>query len=135
MKRRVMFVMLLALIGSSPAFAQDSHFGYQERPRAAMYLLDHEQSVRGTVLQFEFHNPYSILYIETLGENGQPTRWAIEWAPGRWLVRHELRMGMIKPGDQVIVTGHPTRNPEVRMLELKTIAHLTNGWVWRGRLE
>ena len=41
----------------------------------------------------------------------------------------------VKPGDHVIITGNPGRNPEDHRLRMRTISRPKDGWKWGGTFD
>ena len=41
----------------------------------------------------------------------------------------------LKPGDHVIITGNPGRNPEDHRLRMRTITRPSDGWKWGGTFD
>jgi hypothetical protein len=110
-----------------PAFAHHSFVAY--------YAEDESVSVQGEVVEFEYRNPHAWVHVEALDKDGRLQRISAEWAnPGR-LVRQGISKDTIKPGDRVIVTGSPSRNPAELKMHLKGITRLSDGWKWAGRNE
>ena len=66
--------------------------------------------VKGTVTKFEFINPHAIIYIDVVGDKGNVDHWIAESSSNNHLSRGGYDKNSIKPGDQVIVTGHRARN-------------------------
>ena len=60
-------------------------------------------------------------------------KYGAEWAnPGR-LSQQGITRDTLKPGDRVILTGSPARDPNVYRLHLKRIDRPADGWKWIGR--
>ena len=59
-------------------------------------------------------------------------KYGAEWAnPGR-LSQQGITRETLKPGDKVIVTGSPPRDPLNIALHLKRIERPADGWRWVG---
>jgi thiamine monophosphate kinase len=70
------------------------------------------------------------------GDDGQMYRWAIEWAAAAALERDGVSSrDVLRPGDVVIVTGAPGRNPADHKIRLKTIERPRDGWKWGGKYD
>jgi len=115
------------LASAVPAFAHHSF--------AATYFEDKTETAEGELVQFLFRNPHSFVQIETKDANGNPTRYAVEWGAGLQLNRQGVTRETLKPGDHVIVTGNPGRNPEDHRLRLRTIVRPSDGWKWGGTFD
>jgi len=83
-------------------------------------------------VQFMFRNPHSFVHVEAPDENGQMQRWAVEWAATAQLKESGVDYESLKPGDHVIVTGNPGRNPADHRLRMQTVERPTDGWKWSG---
>jgi len=115
------------LASAVPAFAHHSF--------AATYFEDKTETAEGELVQFLFRNPHSFVQIETKDANGNPTRYSVEWGAGLQLNRQGVTRETLKPGDHVIVTGNPGRNPEDHRLRLRTIVRPSDGWKWGGTFD
>jgi thiamine monophosphate kinase len=59
-------------------------------------------------------------------------RWAVEWGGGGQLGQQGVTRDTLKPGDHVIITGSPGRNPQDHRLRMRTIFRPKDGWRWGG---
>ena len=62
-------------------------------------------------------------------------RYAVEWGAGGQLNRQGVTRETLHPGDHVIVTGNPGRNPADHRLRMKTITRPSDGWKWGGTFD
>ena len=120
------------LISGLPASAHHSF--------PATYLVDQEMSVEGRLVAFMYRNPHAFIHVTVTDENDETTRWAIEWGSATALAkqtadRKSVRRDTLRPGDYVIITGNPGRNPEDHMLRLRRIERPADGWEWEGDAE
>jgi thiamine monophosphate kinase len=123
--RPVFIASLLAALAALPAVAHHSF--------AAVYQTDETMRIEGQVAQFLFRNPHSVLHVVVDGEDGERTRWAVEWQGATQLGARGMSAQTLRPGDPVIVTGRPGRvEVEHRML-LVTIERTTDGFGWGTR--
>jgi hypothetical protein len=132
MKARLMLtVTAAALVGmityAAPAFAHHSF--------AATYFEDKTTTVEGDLVQFLFRNPHSFVHVEGRDAQGNPVRYAIEWGAGLQLSRQGVTRETLKPGDHVIITGNPGRNPEDNRLRMKSVRRPSDGWSWGGAFD
>ena len=102
---------------------------------AATYFEDKTETVEGELVQFLFRNPHSFVHVEGKDARGNPTRYAVEWGAGLQLNRQGVTRETLKPGDHVVITGHPGRNPEDHRLRMRTIARPSDGWKWGGTFD
>ena len=42
------------------------------------------------------------------------------------------RLSVLKPGDDVVVTGNPGRNPADHRLRMQSVERPKDGWKWSG---
>jgi uncharacterized protein DUF6152 len=112
---------------TAPAYAHHSF--------AATYFEDKTESVEGDLVQFLFRNPHSFVHVEGKDAQGQTVRYAVEWGAGLQLNRQGVTRETLKPGDHVIITGNPGRNPEDHRLRMRTITRPSDGWKWGGTFD
>jgi hypothetical protein len=103
----------------------------------ATYMVDQEMTVEGRLVAFMYRNPHAFIHVNVTDKRGDTTRWAVEWGSATALAkqtadRKSVSRGTLRPGDHVIVTGNPGRNPEDHMLRLRRIERPADGWVWEG---
>ena len=98
----------------------------------ATYIVDQQVTVKGTVVQFLFRNPHSFIHVMAPDKDGNMQRWAIEWGAGGALGSDNITHETLKPGDKVIVTGNPGRNPADHRIRLHSIERPSDGWKWSG---
>jgi hypothetical protein len=116
---------LLALTAGSPASAHHSF--------AAFYNEDQSVSVQGTIVELAYKNPHAWVHFDARDNDGKVQRIGAEWAnPGR-LAQQGILQDTLKPGDHVIITGSPSRNPSEPKMHLKGIVRVSDGWKWAGR--
>jgi hypothetical protein len=68
----------------------------------------------------------------TQDETGALVKFSAEWASPSRLQQPGVTAETFKPGDRLIITGAPGRNPAERRLHLKTIERPADGWRWPG---
>jgi DNA/RNA endonuclease YhcR with UshA esterase domain len=77
---------------------------------AGIYDQTREVEVKGKVKNWQFINPHPRLKIEVVDEKGVAHEWDVSY--GGSAVSHLKRRGYssttFKPGDVVIIKGHPT---------------------------
>jgi hypothetical protein len=99
---------------------------------AATYFVDREITVEGTLTQFMYRNPHSFIKIQAADSSGQLQTWSIEWGGGAQLTQEHVTRYTLKPGDRVIVTGNPGRDPAEHRIRLHKIVRPADGWKWEG---
>jgi len=124
--RRALLVLLVAgaLLSGSRTYAHHSF--------AATYFVDQEITVEGTLTQFLYRNPHSFIKVQAPDEKGDMQTWSVEWGGGAQLTRERVDRDTLKPGDHVIVTGNPGRDPSEHRIRLHKIVRPADGWKWEG---
>jgi hypothetical protein len=126
MKRTLWFVLMAwsAALTGGRAYAHHSF--------AATYFVDREITVEGTLTQFLFRNPHSFVKMLAPDSAGHMQTWAVEWGGGAQLTQAHVTRFTLKPGDRVIVTGNPGRDPAEHRIRLHRIVRPSDGWKWEG---
>jgi hypothetical protein len=124
--KRLLFVAVIAagLTAGGRAYAHHSF--------AATYFVDQEITVEGTLTQFMYRNPHSFVKVEAPDDKGQMQTWSVEWGGGAQLTQEHVTRDTLKPGDHVIVTGNPGRDPTEHRIRLHKIVRPSDGWKWEG---
>jgi Family of unknown function (DUF6152) len=73
----------------------------------AMFDALHPKQVSGTVKEFRFVSPHTILILTVKGEDGGEKDWILEGGAPGLQVREGLTSKSLKPGDEVLVTINP----------------------------
>jgi hypothetical protein len=103
MKTRPIIVMAAAalLLGAIPLLAHHSF--------SAEYDQSKVLSLQGKMVQFDWVNPHSWIYVEVTGANGEKTVWKGETPPINVLYRNgwtkPLVEDMVKKGEMVTLRG------------------------------
>ena len=108
-------VSFVALLVSAPLWA---HHG------EANYDTDKVVSVKGTVSDFEFINPHTLITVDVKNDKGQIEKWACEARSPGMLVRvGGWDKDTIKAGDVITVFGYRAKNGSTVMrLQKLTLA-------------
>ena len=125
MTRTLLILALGGVVGSVPAYGHHSF--------AAYYHEDQTVSVEGQVVELEYRNPHAWLHFMAPDKDGRIQRVSAEWAGTNRLSQQGVTKDTLKPGDRVIVTGSPARNPSDYKMHLKGIERPADGWKWAGR--
>ena len=99
---------------------------------AGDYFMNQRVTVEGDLVQFLYRNPHA--FVELKGKEsttGEPVTWSVEWAGAGRLGRRGVTAETLKPGDHVIITGQPGRNPGAHRLHLVTITRPADKWEWQ----
>ena len=122
---------LLALVIAAGAVVSGGR-AYAHHSFAATYFEDKTQKIEGKLVQFLFRNPHSFVQVEAEDEHGVMQRWAVEWGAGGALASDNVKNDTIKPGDKVVITGQPGRNPADHRIRMQAIEDKTANWKWSG---
>jgi Family of unknown function (DUF6152) len=102
---------------------------------AATYIEDQTVTIEGELVQFMYRNPHSFVHLMAPDKDKQMHRWAVEWGGGGQLGRQGVTRDTLKPGDHVIITGSPGRNPADHRVRMSSIFRPKDGWKWSGVVE
>ena len=77
---------------------------------SAMYNRDNQVELAGTIKEFQYTNPHSWLMVTVVGKDGNAVEWGFEAEGPSSLLRAGIKISSLKPGEQVVVKGHPMRD-------------------------
>lgn len=102
----------------------------------AVYLEEDMIEVAGSIVEFQYRNPHSWVFVEGRERSGLGgTRvYAAEWVSTSQLERDGIEKDTLRTGDDVRIWGAPAKNPSEAKLHLKRIER-KDGWSWRGRAQ
>jgi hypothetical protein len=89
-------------------------------------------SIEGELVQFEYRSPHAWIHVMVRDESGETQRFSAEWASPTRLTRRGVTADTLRPGDRIVITGSPGRNPADRRIHLKSILRPADGWSWSG---
>lgn len=124
MNRKLLLLLLIAGVSVSSVRA------YAHHSFAATYFLNKTLTIEGEVVQISLRNPHTFVHVKAPDENGQMQRWAVEWGARTQLGAEGLTKTTLKPGDCVVITGNPGRDPAEHRLRLGAIVRPADGWKW-----
>ena len=107
----------LALAGLS-AHAHHSIIGMYDRTQLT--------TVAGVITEFHFVQPHAFLLLDADGGNTEPQRWYIEMDNRRELAEVGVTRDTFQPGDEVTVTGNPSRAGTKYMVVLELVFNGTS---------
>jgi len=113
MKRKAALLFLLGILAATAA-------AYAHHSFAATYDESKTIEIRGKIVVFSFRNPHSLITVEVAKEN-KKVRWAVEGPGSTQLANSGVQNDTLKYGDEVVITGNPSRTPEEPKLRLKTM--------------
>jgi DNA/RNA endonuclease YhcR with UshA esterase domain len=98
MSRHLIALVVTAAIWAvaGPAFA---HHG------TAAFDLSQQITVKGTVTEFVFANPHSLVHFDVKNDKGEVERWMAELTAPTKLARGGWNKRTLKAGDTISVTG------------------------------
>lgn len=73
----------------------------------AMFDTQHPRDLTGTVKEFRFVSPHTILVVTVKAEDGVEKDWILEGGAPGILAREGMHANTIKPGDEITVTINP----------------------------
>ena len=130
MKKKFRLLSMLAAAALFCGGRTSAHHSF-----AATYYVDQVITIKGSVTEFLFRNPHSFLKVQAPDDKGQMQVWAVEWAGGVQLSQASVAKDTLKPGDQVVVTGNPGRNPAEHRIRIKSISRAADGFKWEGVIQ
>jgi hypothetical protein len=75
-----------------------------------VYDLTQTITMSGTVIDFRFVNPHTIIYLDVHGEDGKVVSWLGGLSAQTSLSQREgWTIETLKPGDEIMVIGAPAR--------------------------
>ena len=123
--RTVLLVVVAALTAGVSASAHHSY--------TATYDTGHTVTLTGKLVQFVFKNPHSFVIVQAPDANGAQQRWSLEWSGVGQLSNQGVTRETLKPGDEVVVVGNPSRvRGEMKALMVK-LTRPADGFSWGGR--
>ena len=103
---------------------------------AVIYLETDTIQVEGDVIEFQFKNPHSWVYVQGQDAFSREVKtWAAEWGSTSALDRSGITKNTLRVGDSVHIWASPNKNPSDNRIRLKKIERRGDGWSWgqRGR--
>jgi hypothetical protein len=73
----------------------------------AMFDTANPIEITGTVKEFRFVSPHTILIVNVTGKDGVAKEWILEGGAPGLLVRDGMRANALKPGDEIRLTINP----------------------------
>ena len=97
--------------------------------------VDQEIMIEGRLVAFLCRSPHAFLHVNVDGDSGEPVRWGIEWGGAAVLTSQSVTRETLKPGDYVVITGNPGRNPEDHRMRMQRIERPADGWARGGEFD
>ena len=83
---------------------------------AAMFDMQREITLQGTITAFEWNNPHVYIEIDVLDDQGETASWTIEGSSTSLLRRVGWSSDSLATGQRVTVVVNPARNPNRRLV-------------------
>lgn len=116
MKRTLLFLAIAAATVVATQVKVYAHHSF-----AATYFEDKTVTIDGKLVQFLYRNPHSFVHVEAPDDKGAMQTWAVEWGAGGQLSRDGVTRESLKPGDHVVITGNPGRDPADHRIRMQSI--------------
>ena len=123
--RMLLLLVGVALVSGTAAYAHHS-FG-------ATYNGNETITIEGRLVQFVFRNPHSFVHVEAPDKDGTTQRWAVEWSGAGALAGQGVERTTLRAGDQVVITGRPSRTPGEYRVQMLTLTRPLDGFEWGRR--
>lgn len=79
------------------------------------YNTERLVTLKGTVTQFVWSNPHCQLYFDVTDKKGNVQHWGAEMNQPRALAVNGFTKDIMKPGDNITITGAPAKSGAPRM--------------------
>ena len=124
-------MLLATLVAYGAAWAGPA---YSHHSFGAYYLESQSMTIEGDVVEFQYKAPHAWVHVEAMNERGRVQRFAAEWSNPSRLERDGITKDTLQYGDEVSITGAPSRDAESGQIHLKKITRHSRGeWSWQTR--
>jgi hypothetical protein len=110
---RMRFGVFLLAFGAAPL----THVAAHHSP-AMLYDLSGEITVEGVVTEYQLGNPHMRIYLDVHNQ-GTTEKWLAEGGSRTQLLRVGWTGEELKPGDKVIIRGHPPRDGVSKLVHME----------------
>lgn len=124
--RRTLLLVLAGVVMSG--MVADAHHSFN-----AVYDVSSEVTIEGKLVQFLYRNPHSWVHVEVTNESGEVERWAVEWGGTGQLAGQGVTRTTLKVGDNVIISGDPSRTHGDPKMKMNTLRRTSDGFGWGTR--
>jgi hypothetical protein len=114
MKAKLAPLFVLAILATSVA-------AYAHHSFAATYDESKTIEIKGKIVVFQFRNPHSFVTVEVTNADGKKVRWGVEGPGSTQLANSGIQNDTLKYGDEVVVSGNPSRTPGETKLRMRTM--------------
>jgi Family of unknown function (DUF6152) len=112
--KRVILGSLLTGLFAAPHMAL-AHHG------VATYDMKNTIVLKGVVTAFKFINPHAEIYFEVKDNKGGAQHWIGEMTTPNMLARRGWNKEVLKPGDQLTITGNRSKDGSTSMRVQKVV--------------
>ena len=88
---------------------------YAHHGTGVAYETDKWVTVKGTVTEWIWSNPHCGILFDATDDQGNGVHWGAELGNPHQLSQAGFSRDVIKPGDKVTITGHPSRSGAPRV--------------------
>lgn len=106
----------------------DAHHSF-----AGTYLEDRTVTIEGELVQFVYRNPHSFVVVDVHRKGHPPVRYAVEWTGAGQLRAQGITRETLDPGDRLIISGAPGRNPGDHRIRMASVRRPSDGFGWGHR--
>jgi hypothetical protein len=114
-------IAMAAFVSVAATGAAGAHHSF------AMFDTQHPIEISGTVREFRFVNPHSVMVVTVKGEDGAVTDWTLECPAPGILARQGVTPNSFKAGDQFKGTISPLHSGEAGGSYFPPQVDLANG--------
>ena len=123
MKSKILVLLIAGILMSGVAV-------YAHHSFTATYDEDGLVEIEGELVQFLFRNPHSWVHVMAPDENGELVRYGVEWGGAGQLAGGGVNRATLRPGDHVIITGNPGRNPADHRVRMRSLRRTSDNFGW-----
>jgi len=102
---------------------------YAHHSIGAAYDGTKDLKIEGKLVQFNFRNPHSFVTVDTV-KDGKEVRWVVEWGGASSLGGQGITRTTLQIGDEVVITGNPSRTSGLARLKMNTLHRKSDGFGW-----
>jgi hypothetical protein len=115
------------VLGVAPEVSLVAHHSF-----ATLYIEADTIEVEGDVVEFQYKNPHSWVFVQGHEGFGRDKIYAGEWISTSQLERMGIDKKFFHVGDSVRIWASPNRDPNDNRVRVKRIERRSDGWKWGG---
>jgi Family of unknown function (DUF6152) len=124
--------LLLALVAA--ALTLNARAGAHHR-LGDTYVESRQIAIEGEMVRLEYREPHSYIHVMITGPQAKTEVWIGECRGASQLRRQGFTSETLKPGQRVILSGHPGRVAADHRLFVREVVRPHDGWTWRDLQE